>query len=118
MYIAQNIKYLREQKKMQGKELATILGVAQSSISHYESGRMNPSFDTVEKMCDLFGVNAHQLLMIDLASGADDKAYRMVEEAGGEYLPKEDVGLWDYRKLVEEVEKLKSIVETLKTESS
>lgn len=120
MYIAQNIKYLRELNKMQGKELAAALGVAQSSISHYESGRMNPSFDLVEKMCDLFHVDAHQLLMVDLSSHPGS----IIEEQEETYQKKEDSILWDYRSLVKKVEELeeesklfKQFISSLKTDN-
>lgn len=38
------------------------MGVHQTAVSQWESGRTTPAFDTIWELCDLFDVDPHYLL--------------------------------------------------------
>lgn len=54
--LGMKIKYLRKKALMKQSDLAEILGVTRSQISHYEQNVGFPSYDVLIKMCDVFGV--------------------------------------------------------------
>ena len=58
----QRISYLRESHKLTQTELARRLGITRASLSHYETGRRVPDFDTLAKMADLFGVSVDYII--------------------------------------------------------
>jgi len=57
-----NLFEIRTKKKMSQVNLSVKIGVAQETISAYESGRSYPSADTLLKLCDIFNVSADYLL--------------------------------------------------------
>lgn len=63
------VKELREQRKMQQKELAIDLHVSQPTISDWESGRKVPSARSTQLLADYFGVTVDYLL------GRSDEPY-------------------------------------------
>ena len=50
------IKELRESHNMQQKELASALNIPPSTLSQYETGKREPSIETVTKIAKLFDV--------------------------------------------------------------
>lgn len=54
MSISENLKFLRNQKGLTQKELATKIGVALSVIGDIESGRRMPSKRTAQKLSQYF----------------------------------------------------------------
>lgn len=56
------LKYFRKREKLSQKELAAKIGVAQNTISMYESGRREPDFETLEAFADFFNVSMSMLL--------------------------------------------------------
>ena len=58
----ENLLKIRTRKKMNQVNLATKIGVAQETISAYESGKSFPSIDTLLKLCDIFNVSSDFLL--------------------------------------------------------
>lgn len=56
------LKRLREEKKISQSELARALGVSTSSIGNYEIGYREPDFETLEKLADYFNVSIGALL--------------------------------------------------------
>lgn len=57
-----NLCKIRTRKKMSQVNLSMKIGVAQETISAYESGRSYPSVDTLLKMCEIFNVSTDYLL--------------------------------------------------------
>lgn len=56
---------LRELRKKCGltlKELGTVIGVAESTISQYETGKRQPDYETLLKLGEYFGVSVDYLL--------------------------------------------------------
>ena len=48
---------LRQERGWSQEHLAQIVGIGQQYISKYESGKLSPSFKTLEKLADTFGVS-------------------------------------------------------------
>ncbi|WP_052446576.1 helix-turn-helix domain-containing protein [Candidatus Soleaferrea massiliensis] len=57
-----NLQKFRESIRLNQLALAMRIGVAQETISAYESGRSNPSINTLLKLCDELDVSADYLL--------------------------------------------------------
>ncbi|MDL2327507.1 helix-turn-helix transcriptional regulator [Ruminococcaceae bacterium OttesenSCG-928-A11] len=56
------LKQLREQKDLSQRDLAKHLGVSQGAIGMWESGKREPSFATVSRIAEFFGVSTDFLL--------------------------------------------------------
>ena len=56
------IKLLRKEKKISQVKLAEVLGVHQTAISQWETGRTNPDLDTAKKLAAYFNVTLDYLL--------------------------------------------------------
>ena len=57
-----NIKTAREQRGMSQKEMAITLGIAQPTISNWESGRINPSNKNLLQLSELLSFSTDYLL--------------------------------------------------------
>ncbi|SEA70148.1 DNA-binding transcriptional regulator, XRE-family HTH domain [Pseudobutyrivibrio sp. ACV-2] len=62
MSIGQKIKYHRKLKGLKQKDLAAILGISDKTISSWEIDRTEPSMDMINKMCELFKIDASVLI--------------------------------------------------------
>ena len=56
------IKELRKQRKMSQAQLAALLHVNQTAVSHWEIERSLPTFDIAVAMANFFGVSVEYLL--------------------------------------------------------
>lgn len=56
------LRELRKAKGMSMKELGKVLGCAESTISQYENGKREPSFETMLRAAEFFGVTVGYLL--------------------------------------------------------
>ena len=52
---------IRKENKMTQKELAELVGVTKESIGSYETGKRNPSDDTVEKICMVLKISKNDV---------------------------------------------------------
>lgn len=68
------LKQLRNEKKINQRELANFLKVAPSTISMYESGQREPNFEVLESLADFFNVDLNYLL------GKSDKTTKLIIE--------------------------------------
>ena len=66
------IRELRKQHHMTMKELGKIVGVAESTISLYETGKRQPDLDTLTHIADVFGVSIDKLMGRELSSDHED----------------------------------------------
>ena len=57
MYLAQNLKYLREQRGLKQQELADILGVKQSTVGNWEAGKREPEINMLVCIAEYFNVS-------------------------------------------------------------
>lgn len=89
------VKELRKKAGIQQKELAISIGVAQPTISEWESNKKDPSGDRLKKLAEFFGVDELMILgkgVIDLSQEPPDQP--KTEEArllsyGVDQMPKE-----------------------------
>ena len=57
-----NLKYYRLKKNISMKELASLVGVSQMAISHYESGERKPSMNTIKALAKALDVKVTDFL--------------------------------------------------------
>ena len=71
------LREIRKSRNTTMKKLGAELGLAESTISLYESGKRQPDFETVVKLADYFGVSVDYLLGRDVKepSLTDDEAF-------------------------------------------
>ncbi|MBK9458940.1 MAG: helix-turn-helix transcriptional regulator [Sphingobacteriales bacterium] len=62
MFIARNLKYLRNKFSKKQPELARLLNVTQSTYSSYENERMQPNIANIILLADYFSVTVDALL--------------------------------------------------------
>ena len=89
------IKELRKKRGIQQKELAISIGVAQPTISEWESGKKDPSGERLKKLAEFFGVDELVILgkgVVDLTetidTGPKTKEAQIIS-VGIDRLPKE-----------------------------
>lgn len=56
------IRELRKAKKVTMKELGNMIGVAESTMSLYETGKRKPDSETLSRLADYFNVSVDYLL--------------------------------------------------------
>lgn len=79
---------IREERKKAGltmKELGDIVGVAESAISHYETGKRQPNHETLLKISSVLDVTVGYLL------GAEEQQENPATLSDGEV----DTRIWD-----------------------
>ncbi len=64
MSVGENLKRARHKKKLSQQEVATFLFCTPQAISRYENNRVEPSLETLKKLCVLFEVSADDILEI------------------------------------------------------
>lgn len=67
VYLAQNLKYLREQKKIAQNGLIEIFKVSRSAVCNWESGKREPELSVLVHIADYFGVTLDQMVKHDLS---------------------------------------------------
>ena len=66
-FLGNNIRYLRKKLNMSQEDLSSKLGYKSfSSVQKWESGIADPTFKTVERIANLFGVSMNDLTTKDL----------------------------------------------------
>ncbi len=60
---SRNLRRFRTEKKLTQEELAERVGVSNQVISRYELGKMNPSFDTLEKISEVLFVEVYRFFI-------------------------------------------------------
>lgn len=72
VYLHLNIKYLRQDRNFNQKQLGKLLGVSPAMISAYEKGKNTPSTEVLFTLSELFKVTLDSLVFDDLSqtSGA------------------------------------------------
>lgn len=59
---AENLRELRKNAGMTQKQLAVIMGVDQRTVSAWEKGVCEPSFQMLSTLCELFGETFNDIL--------------------------------------------------------
>ncbi len=57
-----NLKRIRQSKNMSQKEVADLINCSPVVYSRYETGARQPSFDTLVRLAEIFGVTCDELL--------------------------------------------------------
>ena len=63
--IQQALKEALKQQPFTQAELALKIGVSQSMISHYISGRKLPALDTLSRLCTVLDLDANEILCVE-----------------------------------------------------
>ena len=58
----QRLREIRKNKKITMKDLAVFLGISESAVSLYETGKSQPDHETLKKIADYFDVSIDYLL--------------------------------------------------------
>ncbi|MDE6105107.1 MAG: helix-turn-helix domain-containing protein [Clostridia bacterium] len=58
----ENLRFLRQSRKMTQSALAKLLGVDQRTVSTWEKGICEPSFTMLAKICDIFDESFDNIL--------------------------------------------------------
>lgn len=66
MYLAQNLKYLRERNGETQKDIADLFGVKRTAINKYESGMCEPRLEKLITLADHFGATIDDLIRKDM----------------------------------------------------
>lgn len=73
-YLPDNIRYLRNSKRMKQEDLGKVLGKKPSTIANYESGYRTPYAEDLRAIANYFHVSVDRLLNEDLAVVTDLEA--------------------------------------------
>lgn len=88
--LANRIKELRKNKGYTQKELASLLGIGQTTIANYEQGTRVPDTEKLNKMADLFEITLDYLLGRSEEISASNKEFKSrdidIKSAGKDYL--------------------------------
>lgn len=57
----ENLKSLREAKKLSQKQVAESLGIPVSTYANWEQGRTQPSIEDIYRILNLFEIEANEL---------------------------------------------------------
>lgn len=60
--VNENLKAVREKKRVSQQEVADYLGITRQAYSHYEVGRRKPDYETLLKLAEFYGVSVLDLL--------------------------------------------------------
>jgi len=81
--LGETIRKLRKMAGLSQKKLATLLGVDQTTIAYWESGRNHPRHKYLERLAAIFGVSP----AVFYVNGNEFREYVRVGERGDLYLP-------------------------------
>ena len=76
----ERIALLREKHGLTQEELAHKIGITRAALSHYETNRRKPDYETIEKFADLFRVSVDYLL------GRTDQQHSVLDEDVREFI--------------------------------
>lgn len=77
------IKFIRMQREMTRKELASLTGISESAIQKYELGIRVPKIDALHKIADVLDINVNYLYIPELNNVSDsekDKFHNISEK--------------------------------------
>ena len=74
------LRELRKQRGLTMKELGEKIGVSESTISLYETGRRSPSYEILLKIAEYFGVSVDYLLRGNEEKTASQEADELLKD--------------------------------------
>lgn len=60
--LGENIRRIREEKKMSQGDICRALGFDRAQMSNIEAGKGNPTLSTIEKIAQALGITSDELL--------------------------------------------------------
>lgn len=66
MYLAQNLKYLREQKGLSQRDFSADLGLSCAAIGMWEQNHRKPDIEMIIRLAEYFGITLDDLVLRDL----------------------------------------------------
>lgn len=81
MNFQEQLKQLRKENRMSQNDLAKMLGMAKGTVSMWEMGQRNPSFDALERMSEIFDKRVDYIL-----GNSEDASSPKITEAEMEQL--------------------------------
>lgn len=69
-----NLKAMRERKRISQQEVADYLGITRQAYSHYEVGRRKPDYETLLKLAEFYGVSVLDLLEVQKAPTSGERS--------------------------------------------
>lgn len=66
MYLAQNLKYLRERKGLSQREFSADLGLSCAAVGMWEKNHRKPDIEMIIRLAEYFGVSLDDLVLRDL----------------------------------------------------
>ena len=66
MYLAQNLKYLREQRGLSQKDFSADMGLSRATVGNWETGERKPDIEMIVRLAEYFGVTLDDLVLRDL----------------------------------------------------
>lgn len=70
--MSNRIKELRKEYGLTQEDIAKKLGLTRSAISSYERGRLEPTFQNIIKLADMFDVSTKYLMGLSLNRNSED----------------------------------------------
>lgn len=74
-YFGENVRFERQRRKMEQKDLALIFEVQATTISHWETKRASPPIPTFLVVCEYFGRSPNEMLLTRLSTVSGDIDY-------------------------------------------
>lgn len=65
--VNENLKAVREKKRVSQQDVADYLGITRQAYSHYEVGRRKPDYETLLKLAEFYGISVLDLLEAEKA---------------------------------------------------
>ena len=62
MNIGEKIKYFRQQRNISREVLSNLLKISIHTLSKYEQGQREPSYETLIKICEILNVSINDIL--------------------------------------------------------
>jgi len=66
LYLAQNLRYLREQKGLSQREFSEILGLSSSAVTMWEREQRKPDIEMIVRLSEYFDVTLDELVLKEL----------------------------------------------------
>jgi len=66
LYLAQNLRYLREQKGLSQREFSEILGLSSSAVTMWEQEQRKLDIEMIVRLAEHFGVTLDELVLKEL----------------------------------------------------
>lgn len=86
-----NLAYYSYEKKLTISKMAKLLGVSQSTISMWRTGKAFPRIEVLEKLADYFGITVAELLSDSNDNTRKDKPTTMAAHFDGDEYTEEEL---------------------------